>query len=208
MTATTSLPRTLVALLLPRSTPAAITVARAIVQSMTGNASFPTPVPALAAVSSAIAALDAAQAAVLTRTRGTVEARDDRRVELTILLFALKGYVQSVADADRENAVALIQSTGMHVAAAAPPRQRGFAAMPGMLSGTVKLEAVAAAKRAAYEWEYSLDGGKTWLVAPVTLGSRTSVSGLPPGASVCFRYRAVTKAGQGDWSQPVSIIVR
>jgi hypothetical protein len=205
---TPTLPRTLVALLLPRSTPAAITLARAIVQSMTGNASFPTPVPTLAAVSSAIAALDSAQAAVLTRTRGTVEARNDRRVELAILLFALKGYVQSVADADRENAVSLIQSSGMHVSAAAPPRQRAFAAAPGTVSGTVKLEAIAAAKRAAYEWEYSLDGGKTWLVAPVTLQSRTSVSGLQPGASVSFRYRAVTKTGQQDWSQPVSIIVR
>jgi len=208
MTTTTTLPRTLVALLLPRSTPAALTVARAIVQSMTGNASFPAPVPTLAAVSFAITDLDAAQAAVLTRTRGTVEARNDRRVELAILLSALKGYVQSVADADRENAAALIQSSGMHASAAAPPRQRGFAAMPGLVSGTVKLEAIAAAKRAAYEWEYSLDGGKTWLVAPVTLKARTSISGLTPGASVCFRYRAVTKAGQGDWSQPVSIIVR
>ena len=31
---------------------------------------------------------------------------------------------------------------------------------------------------------------------------------LTPGASVQFRYRAVLKAGEGDWSQPTTLIVR
>jgi hypothetical protein len=41
-----------------------------------------------------------------------------------------------------------------------------------------------------------------------TLETQTIVSGLTPGATVTFRYRPVTKTGEKDWSQPVSIIVQ
>ncbi|HEY8087061.1 MAG TPA: fibronectin type III domain-containing protein [Polyangiaceae bacterium] len=50
-----------------------------------------------------------------------------------------------------------------------------------------------AARRASYEWRYSLDGGKTWVPTAATLQTRTTVTGLTPGATVTFRYRAVTK---------------
>jgi DNA-directed RNA polymerase specialized sigma24 family protein len=54
----------------------------------------------------------------------------------------------------------------------------------------------------------SLDGGKTWVAAPSTLQAKTNVYGFAPGATVLFRFRPVTKAGEGDWSQPVSLIVK
>jgi hypothetical protein len=31
---------------------------------------------------------------------------------------------------------------------------------------------------------------------------------VPSGTTVAFRYRAVTKAGIGDWSQPLSLLVK
>ena len=34
------------------------------------------------------------------------------------------------------------------------------------------------------------------------------VTGLAPGATVQFRYRPVTKAGEGDWSQTVVLLVK
>ena len=72
----------------------------------------------------------------------------------------------------------------------------------------MQLTAQSAARRASYEWEYSTDGGKTWITAPVTLQAKATISGLTPGASVQFRYRPVTKTGEGDWSQPAAIIVK
>ena len=66
----------------------------------------------------------------------------------------------------------------------------------------------AAARRAFYEWQYSADGGKTWVSAASTLKTTTTVAGLTPGASVMFRYRAGTKTGEGDWSQTATIIVK
>ncbi len=85
---------------------------------------------------------------------------------------------------------------------------RPFEAKPGAVSGSVKLVAASAARRASYEWQYSVDGGKTWQVAPVTLQTKTTVIGLTPGATVTFRYREVTKAGEGDWSQLITAIVK
>ena len=49
----------------------------------------------------------------------------------------------------------------------------------------------------------SADGGKTWINAPATIQSKTTISSLPSGSTVMVRYLAVTaKGGQGDWSQP------
>jgi hypothetical protein len=62
---------------------------------------------------------------------------------------------------------------------------------------------------ASYAWEYSLDGGKTWVAAPITTQGRTTIAGLPSGTTVQFRYLAVTpKGGQGNWSQPLSLLVK
>jgi hypothetical protein len=83
-----------------------------------------------------------------------------------------------------------------------------FAAKPGATSGSVHLVTDAAARRASYEWQYSTDAGKTWVSAPSTLQAKTVVAGLTPGVTVLFRYRAVTKSGEGDWSQPQSLIVK
>jgi hypothetical protein len=87
-------------------------------------------------------------------------------------------------------------------------KPRTFAAVQGPTSGSVKLVAASAARRASYEWQYSTDGGKTWVAVPSTLRAQTSVSGLTAGATVSFRYQSLTKAGEGDWSQPISVIVK
>jgi hypothetical protein len=45
------------------------------------------------------------------------------------------------------------------------------------------------------------------MTAPATLQAKTKIAGLVPGANVQFKFRAVTKTGEGDWSQPASLIV-
>jgi hypothetical protein len=87
------------------------------------------------------------------------------------------------------------------------PFARAFAAKPGAVTGTAKVLAATAGRCASYEWQYSTDGGKTWITAPVTLQSKTTIAGLAAGATVLFKYRPVTKAGEGDWSQPASLLI-
>ena len=179
-----------------------------IVKRMTGNSAFPSPVPPLATVAAAIADLQSAEMAAAARTKGAVTVRDDRRAALVTLLRQLESYVQNQADANLENGAALIESAGVAVRKTPVRKPRTFNAVQGPTSGSVKLVAAAAARRASYEWQYSTDGGKTWIYAPGTLQAKTTITALTPGASVQFRYRPVLKAGDGDWSQAVTLIVK
>jgi hypothetical protein len=201
-------PRILAVLKIPEyEVPRFIVYARSIVKAMTDNSWFPSPHPPLATVAAAIDALDEAQTATLTRMAGTVEVRDEKRRVLKRLLDQLCAYVQATADAHPEHAASIIESAGMYV-----KKKRVYAAVPfrvkpGDVSGEMVLVAPVAGNRSAYDWAYSIDGMKTWIVLPTTVRASTTVRGLVPGSTVYFRYRTVTKDGTSDWSEPVSIIV-
>jgi hypothetical protein len=198
---------TIVALKLPLSISALITYAKGIVTRMTANPSFPKPTPTLVAITAAIDDLQAAETAALARTKGAVATRNDKRAALVLLLKQLRGYIQTTADASVENGAAITESAGAAVRKTTTRRARAFAAKPGAVAGTAKVVAIAAGRRASYEWQYSTDGGKTWITAPVTLQAKTTIAGLLPGATVLFKSRSVTKAGEGDWSQPASLLI-
>jgi hypothetical protein len=204
----TSVKRTLVILKLPRRVPALITYAQSVVTAVTNNPHFPAPSPALTEVSTAIAALQNAESAALSRVKGAVVVRNDKKVALVTLLQELRGYIQKCADADPEHGAAIIQSSGLPARKTPVHKPRVFTAKPGAISGAVRVIAATAAHRASYEWQYSTDGGKTWIEASPSLRAKTTITGLPVTSMVLFRYRSVTKAGPSDWSQPVSLVVR
>lgn len=201
---TKTIRRPFASLLLPRKVSDLVAYATRVVQAMTGNPAFPTPTPPLAVVSAAIGELQAAETAALARTKGAVTARNEKRVAL---LQQLKGYIQATADAAPENGGSIIESAGIALRKVPTHAARASAATPGAVSGSAVVTAAVAARRAAYDWEYSVDGGKTWVAAPGTLRARTTITGLPPATTVQFRHRAVTTDGQGDWSQPTSLLV-
>jgi hypothetical protein len=192
---------------LPKKVPALISYATSVVTAITGNTSLPTPAPTLAAVTAAITALQTAQSAAIARTKGAVTARNDKQATLVALLQELKAYIQKTADADTDNGSALIQSAGVSVRKTPVRKPRVFSAVQGAVSGAAKLVTASAGPRASYEWQYSVDG-KTWVAALATLQAKTTVTGLTSGATMQFRYLAVTKTGQGDWSAPVSLLVK
>jgi hypothetical protein len=206
-TTKTNTRHSLVTLKLPLSVPALITYAKGIVTRITGNPSFPNPTPSLAVLTAAVDDLQVAEAAALSRLKGAVATRNDRRAALVLLLRQLRGHVQTVADASAENGAAIIASAGLAVRKIPARRARAFTAKPGAVSGSAKLVATTAARRASYEWQYSTDGGKTWVIAPSTLQARTTIAGFVPGSTVLFKSRPVTRTGEGDWSQPVSLVI-
>ena len=208
MTTSTSVKRSVAVLSLPKPVPAIITYAQHIVTAMTGNPAFPTPTPTLASVTGNIVALQTAEAAALSRIKGAVTARNDKKAALVAQLQLLKGYVQSVGDADPDSSAAAIQGAGMAVKKTPVHKPRVFNAVQGPVSGSVKIITASGGRRVAYDWEYSTDGGKTWVTTPVTLQAKSTILGLSPTATVLFRYRPVTKTGEGDWSQSVSLIIK
>jgi hypothetical protein len=173
---------------------------------MTSNSFFPNPTPPLALIRALNAALQAAEVAVLEKTRGKATLRDDRAKELRTRLIQLKGYVQSVADEDPDRAGEIIESAGMSVKRRVLPNKPPFDARPGPVAGSVRLIARAVAKEANYEWAWSLDGA-TWQRGAITRQANRSLYGLPSEKKCWFRFRATTRRGQGDWCDPVACMV-
>ena len=175
---------------------------------MTGNPSFPNPTPTLAVVTAAINDLASAETAALARTKGAVTTRNEKRTALVAVLQELRTSIQSVADANATNSVSIIQSAGVAVRKTPTRHPQVFSAKPGPVSGVVHVYAATAGRRAGYEWQYSIDGGKTWVTLPTTLQAKTSITGLVAGSTVQLKYRPITKTGEGDWSQPISTMVQ
>ena len=203
-----SINRATVSLNLPAKVADLISYATGVVHGMTSNPAFPAPQPTLAALSAAVSDLQTAETVALTKAKGSATARNDKRAVLVSLLQQVRGYVQMVADATPENGATIIQSAGLPVRKMPTHSARVFTAKQGAVSGTAKVYAVTAARRASYEWQYSTDGGKTWISAPATLQAKATFTGLAAGSTAMFRYKAVTKAGEGDWSQPAALLVK
>ena len=182
--------------------------AQNVASALLNNPHFPAPNPTLATFQADVAALNQAESAVLSRTKGAVETRNARLEIVRADLENLKTYVQSVASlATPSDALAIIESAGLTVRKVTLHDKPALAAKQGSVTGTVNLVAKSAAKRAAYSWQYSTDQ-KTWTTLPETLRSKTGISGLAAATQYYFRVQAVTKLGVGDWSQAVVLKVK
>jgi hypothetical protein len=91
---------------------------------------------------------------------------------------------------------------------AAAREKARFAVKPAAVSGTVHLSTKAVAVRASYDSEGSGDGGKTWTAASPALKAKIGSAGLPVATVAQVRFRAITAAGAGDWSRPISLRVK
>jgi hypothetical protein len=203
-----SMHMTLVALNLPESVPSFLKTADGIVQRMTGNSWFPDPSPPLAVVASAVAELRDAQVTTESRTRGTAAARNEKLKTVVDLLMRLKGYVQGVANDNPESAAAIIESAGMSVKKPTAFVRPPFSVKQGPTSGSVVLMARSAGDRCCHQWQSSSDGGKTFRSAPLTQQGRTVIDGFTPGQTVLFRHRPVTIHGEGEWNDPIALVIR
>jgi len=199
-------PRNLAVLALPKRIGAIIAYATGVVQGMTGNPTFPTPVVPLAMVAAAIDDLRDAEAAAMTRTKGAAAARNASRGALVAMLHLLRIYVQSVADKSSDHGSAIIQSAGMAVKKITPRPRRVFAAFAGAVPGTVKIVAPSAGHRASYDWQYAMDGA-TWVGLGTTLQASTTMTDQSAGTVLHLRYRAVTRTGQAAWSAAITFTV-
>ena len=194
-----------------KTVPQLIEFANHVVAAMTGNVNFPNPHPTLASMTAAIAALQTAdtnaQGAGPTQTSILHQKEETVRTMLTQLALYVEGIVNdpSVADAMREG---MILSAGMQVRAVAHPQKHHFAVKHGAVSGSVDLTAQGIT-HGFHNWEYILEpaASNQWVSAPSTTQAHTVVTGLQPGSTYSFRHRAVTKDGESDWEQVLTIIV-
>jgi hypothetical protein len=196
-----------IVLKLPRVVALLIVFVQHVVQAMTNNPWFVSLAALLATTSADLAALQAAEAAALTRAKGAAAARNDKRKVVVDDLILLKNGVQTVVNQNPGQAATIIESAGMFqkkVTARSKPHLA--AAMARVNPGEVLVRAKAV-KGASYEWQYSLDGGKTWLPAGTTTVANTSVLGMTVGTTLLFRFRTTLKKTTSDWSPTISFFV-
>ena len=121
----------------------------------------------------------------------------------------LRAYVESIADGDPTNAAAIANSAGMEVRKTPlVTKKNAVNVKKAPLSGSIVVTAkVGTKKKQAHQWEYSIDGGKTWVDAPPTTQAKTTIIGLTPGVTVSVRHRAITGLGLDPWTDPATFVV-
>jgi hypothetical protein len=177
---------------------------------------FVTPVPTIAALEAQIAVVDKAQALVATRVYGAAAARDFETGVLMGLLDNGLVYVQGIADSAQnyDKAVTIIQAAGL-VVAGRPARTKAILtvrqAMPGapvVLDANVGVLTNQSKKHRFFGWQYTADGGKTFVSLPTTSTGRTVVMGLTALTTYGFRVNVTLSDGvPHPWSQIVDFLV-
>jgi hypothetical protein len=198
----------LVHLLVDRKTPVpeVLVYVRHVCTVLTGNTWVPTTTIALTTVSTDADALQTAQTAALTKGIGLAETRNHKLATVFTDLDTLRTNVQTVVDADTAHAAEIAQACAMSLKKA-PKRQKAqLAAKMTTTPGVAKLVAKAVKRGAAYEWEMSSDGGKTWVVVAKSTVASTTVSGLVAGTIYMFRFRSTVGQVTSDPCNPIAFL--
>ena len=194
---------------LTRNNDAALMVASGrILTGMTGNASYPAPIPALADVATARNAYVAAVNAVKNGSLGVI-ARRQLRAQMVILLRSLALYVQQNCKGDP---LILLgsgyppQKTRQPVGQLPAPTSLRLAR--GKMSGQLRARCKGVVQAGSYQWRYATAAAPTaWTQADPTLGASVTLYGLLPGTEYVVQARAIGTQGPSDWSVGSTLMV-
>ncbi len=181
-----------------------------IVQAATGNTWVTSLTPSVAQATQDVAAYDTAVTVAKSRAPGAVAARELKDKACKEDMEAWARTVQVAADANPSQARTIIESMSMFVKVVTIREKLPLTVDVQPTPGAVKAIAKAGPKgtRVFFEFQYSLDGGKSWLPGGMTTDSFIVITGLPSATYVSFRYRTTRKNVPGPWSQVVTDLVR
>jgi hypothetical protein len=160
-----------------------------------------------------VATLTTWQQQARDRVPGAAAQRDIALAVVATSMELLRAFVEQLCNASPEQAVTLAQGMGMHVSSRPPRAKVPLRVKQGDQPGTVVLYAsvslLATGKGGRFwSWASSIDGGKTWVSAPSTPKSKTTITGLPVLTEVLFRACVTdNKAGTGPWTAPTPFLV-
>lgn len=184
-----------------------VTDTQTILTSMTGNASYPTPDPALAAVTTALNDFTTALANAADGGITLTAIKNDKRAALVAVLRDLANYVQVACNGD----LTVLLSSGFPIQ---KPQRNPIGVLPAPVNLTVNLGSLSGQLNAVvppvfgayvYNWKLTASNAPaTVLQSAQTTGGRTLFTGLTPGVVYVAQVNAVGAAGPSDWSQPAS----
>ncbi len=180
-----------------------------IISSMTANANFPTPVPAIADVQAAATAFATALVKAGTGNRMDVADKNAKRETLIGLLRTLGTYVNLVANGDRTQ----LLSSGFDISKDPQPlvisKPGNLKVENGLSSGELLVTVKAVKGAYAYLHEYTTDATMapgSWVTTNATT-SRYLFSNLQPGTLYYCRVGAIGSNNQLLYSDAVSRMV-
>ncbi len=179
---------------------------RNTVTMLTGNATYATPTPTLAAITAACDKLEAANKEVLFNGgKVSFEAKRVAVVVLEALLKELAGYVQAISGGDK----AKILSAGFDVRKSAEPvgtlpAPQDLIAHISELTGTIDLDWKRVGGTRIYQ-VFMTTGDPTlstgWTKVAMGTKTRIAISNLKTGQFYSFRVNAVGVAGESAMSE-------
>jgi hypothetical protein len=198
--------RFVIALLLPGNVAALILYGRQVWSCVSLHPTyFPTPSPPIATATANLDALQAAEALVPHGGSSAVEERDLKQGVVESDLKAFKAYLLALCLANPAMADAFIAAAGLQQGKRTPFAKPFLAARMGKIPNQVILRAKAVANRSvSYCWQYSTDGGKTWLTIGTTTVAHTSLLNTTPLTTYLFRFQSTVKQVTSAWSQTIT----
>lgn len=197
--------------------PQVLAEAKAVYNGMLGHPDIFTACnPPLATLLTQVEALDAAQQAAATRTKGLVAVRDARSGNVYTSLESERAYVQFLSDESPEQATTIILAAAMKVATIPVHIKPVLGAALGSAAHSVVLRAnvaalvgpaVAKSKRLFFNWSHTEDGGKTWSTPTQTNGATSTFANLTPVTVHGFRVCATVRSVTGPWTDMVTLLV-
>ena len=180
-----------------------------IVAEMTGNPTFPLPLPAIPEV---VVANDAAKAAIVATANGdrvSYAIKDAKMAELAAVVRPLAYYVTITSGGD----MAKLLSSGFPIQQ--PTRQKigplptptAPVAEPGSMHGTVHAATEAIHGTYIYRWRAATVEAPTLYVAEMqTTKANALLTGLTRGGIYNIQVSAVGAAGPTEWSNAANIV--
>lgn len=176
-----------------------------VLRCLSGSTVYPTPVPPLTVITTALTGFTTALAAAAGGGKAATAAKNDARENLVGLLRQSATYVQS----NCRNDLALLLASGFDaISTNHTPSQLETPAIQGITNGTstqltLNVQSILNAK--SYEVRQSTTPN-TWQTSGIfTQARHIVVEALTPGTVYTFQVRAVGgSTGYSDWSDPVS----
>lgn len=183
-----------------------IVFAKAILMAFANNPHFKDSSAKVTKLGADVKVLDDAETACRTKPpTGTIEARNAALQAVKTDLKSLRNDVQEVADADPENALAIIASANMSVKNSATHTKQQNAAEVGVEDGTLVLTGEGAG---AHEWRVSTDE-IVWTYITPSYTSKTIATDLISNTYYyCQNKKMLRNNKKGEWSQSIKIRTR
>ena len=173
-----------------------------ILSSLTGNAHYATPFPALSVLQQCINNLSTALNAQQPGNKASTQAVHNAAYQAERTLRALAAYVQYTCNDDVQVAL----SSGFSIRQSASHSSSPITVKHGSLPGQFILK-TKAVRGASYIWQYADNATpNNWITAATSIQSTYTLNGLIPAHTYNFRVAVVDKNGQQPFNTQLNVI--